>query len=556
MKTSPSRVAAGRPTALLLAIGLGAAAVQAPAQTQLTDLNYELIIEAQDRDELNRLGTPIVADSGQADPNDHGALTRFLTFASYPYSGFGTPGVGAMVRNWGNTFAVQANTPWRTSPAAAGDVSYTYADVLVRESFRKESADARMFFTYTLGELDLFRDPEFSNGSPEYMQASLGWWVGVFRNDDFDTPVWADSQAAVAYTTENNTWALDAGRWQFDDPRLASPFDFPNGNPDWRWSCSGCDRRAVGLLSGTLQAPFRGEVDLSAIPFDPLLPLNQQVEFTVVHLLIADADDTGAFSFAAASAQDPLSQSGTVAIEVQGLFETNNPVALPLSPVPEAPTALMLALGVFTLAWRQRARVAGMALIGAWSALACHPAAATVAIGQPVYYIEFVEYIRGQDEPRQVPPETFIVPPAERWGIGVLQYGGEPWMLHLLGRDIQGLPAFLQAGATNGGRTFWAGAATPFRGGPNRDVEGGGAFLNLSQSYVKDSEDATLTYTFNVGSMYLMNYGGSGAGTLSATASFDSGAALRAWHAARSALERLAKCRFVPGRGEPGQPPG
>jgi hypothetical protein len=164
---------------------------------------------------------------------------------------------------------------------------------------------------------------------------------------------------------------------------------------------------------------------------------------------------------------------------------------------------------------------AGLALICAWSTLACHPAAATVAIGQPVYYIEFVEYLRGQDEPRQVPPATFIVPPAERWGIGVLQYGGEPWMLHLLGRDIQGLPAFLQAGATNGGRTFWAGAATPFRGGPNRDLEGGGAFLNLSQSYVKDSEDATLTYTFNVGSMYLMNYGGAGAGTLSATAAFD-----------------------------------
>jgi hypothetical protein len=342
----------------VLATALAISATPALAQSSRIDLSYEVFLEAEDRGEQPLLGTPIYADESQANPDNAGYLARAITFAPYPISGYGTPGVGALVANWGNTFGVQANTPWRSSPAERLDVSFTQASVVVRESFRKQSDSDRMFFTYSFGELDLYRDPEVPRPLSETSDASLLWWVGVYRNADLNTPpVWADSNGALVEVDAGGFYRLRSFSRPDLNYGLPSGRGFANPNPLWQWDCPNCDTRARGRLEATLVAPYRGEVDLSAIPFDPLLPLDQQTEFTVVHVLFGSAEDAGVFSFAAASAQDPLSLTGGGAVEVLGLVQTNNPIAFSLgaSPVPESESALMLAVGLLSL-WLRRPR--------------------------------------------------------------------------------------------------------------------------------------------------------------------------------------------------------
>jgi hypothetical protein len=79
-----------------------------------------------------------------------------------------------------------------------------------------------------------------------------------------------------------------------------------------------------------------------------------------------------------------------------------------------------------------------------------------------------------------------------------LDAGGGLVRQEALGIDpYRGTTEYVEAGIANGGDRFWAWVDTPVHySTPNRDYIGGESLVRIYQSYTKDSEDASLTFTY------------------------------------------------------------
>lgn len=167
------------------------------------------------------------------------------------------------------------------------------------------------------------------------------------------------------------------------------------------------------------------------------------------------------------------------------------------------------------------------ALAAAAAALVWQPTQAQVTpTNIPSVYAEMFEYL----DPFLHPSiRTRIVDVGQYWPVGlwepfnqgaILFSAFETGIQHSLGRTTQGGPARLEMFSTNNGNTFWAEAISAHQGGSGRDVVGGQVGLIVAQTYVKESADAKLSYTFNAGSLDIGYFGSARRGTLRAAVSF------------------------------------
>lgn len=249
--------------------------------------------------------------------------------------------LSGVVLNNGQTFWADSMTPRHTTtPLAPETLVGGLSTVDVFQSFRRTSADSSYSFTYSAAFLELYKDVEVSMPCDGCIRAEVRWAAEVYLNSG-GPALWTEGQSASIYD-DNGTLRLEV----FGNSSLPTAL-----NPLWDWDCARCGLSSRGLGTATLQGPFRGEADLSSIPFDPSLPLEQQPEFTIHYTLFTYAIDDGIFSGARAFARDPLGGDGDVGLAVSGLTATNNP----LLPVPEPATwALWLAGSAGLLAWRRR----------------------------------------------------------------------------------------------------------------------------------------------------------------------------------------------------------
>ena len=236
--------------------------------------------------------------------------------------------LSAAVINDGQTFWAQASTPLaKTLPIPAGSPIGGTATVDVVHKFRKDSADARMDFTYSQGLLELFRDIELGRSCDDCIHAEVRWDAEVYLTSDPGNVLWHQGQQAMLWD--------DTGVLSFDAFGTGSAL-----NPLWQWDCAPCGGPSFRLGQASLQAPYTGSVDLSGIPFLAGLPTPSQPEFAVHYTLTAIAYDEGTHSGASASARDPLGSNSGVSFAIAGLTPSTNAVGV----VPEPGTwALMLA---------------------------------------------------------------------------------------------------------------------------------------------------------------------------------------------------------------------
>jgi hypothetical protein len=178
-------------------------------------------------------------------------------------------------------------------------------------------------------------------------------------------------------------------------------------------------------------------------------------------------------------------------------------------PVPEPSRALLLLLGGILLLvfhWRDTprrtgwggrraaARTAAGALLFALVALTA-AAAGAAKVGDPLLDLK----VFGITE---APNATHFGPPGEHGPL--LDFASEQDLVDggvvleaQIGSNSNGDPVYAEVGVANDGDTFWAFADTPNHyQNANRDYIGSEALLSIYQSYTKDTEAASLTYTF------------------------------------------------------------
>lgn len=256
-------------------------------------------------------------------------------------SAFGT------VYNNGATFWLSGFTPSYSGagPRDPGTPVGATGTLDIYQSYRRDSAASTMSFVYSAARLDLYRDVEVGTTCDNCILAQVGWSAEVYLNDASFTPLWSQSQ--------NARLVDDNGVLTFSQP---DPTNSGTGlvNPPWEWRCARCGGTSLGTGSAILQAPYRGLVDLSAIPFDPNLPAGSQPEFTVHYTMTLQIYDQGRWGNASAFTRDPLDPENTgVGFEVSGLTPTDNPAGV----VPEPGTWALMLAGVASLGWRLRRRL-------------------------------------------------------------------------------------------------------------------------------------------------------------------------------------------------------
>lgn len=246
----------------------------------------------------------------------------------------------AVVTNNGVTYWSYAMGPTLQQAPEPTTVTGAITTADVFQSFQKVSADAELRFTYTGGKLELFKDPEMGPPcGPGCMFAAVTWRVTVTLNSDPNTEVMFERGHAALVVGGGNDVELITSQDALD----GSPV-----NPLWQWDCTGCHRPPRNVATATLQAPFSGIVDLSAVPYDPQRP----VEFTVGFSLTTTAFITQSHVGARAWARDPLGAADDgVSLAVQGLLPTNAPVVA----VPEPQSWALMLGGAAWIAWRRRA---------------------------------------------------------------------------------------------------------------------------------------------------------------------------------------------------------
>lgn len=189
-------------------------------------------------------------------------------------------------------------------------------------------------------------------------------------------------------------------------------------------------------------------------------------------------------------------------------------------------------MNVFIASKRKRVRLlhTASALLLAAGSVLCAPRpvlAQANALGSPLYHLRMYEHTRDFNEGggsgiRVVDPNTYVPEGLfEPFYDGAVLRPDELQLRHPLGRSIFGHETYIELFATNQGKTFWAEALSPTRGGPARDVVGGQGDIGIYQTYIKQTDEARLTYSFNGGALELWNYGASNVGQLEAAVAFE-----------------------------------
>jgi hypothetical protein len=251
--------------------------------------------------------------------------------------------LAGLIYNDGTPFRSSGGTPlYTTLPRQPGSPVGGTVQIDIYQSFRKNSADASLSFTYSVGQLQLYRDVEIGQRCDDCRLAEVGWAAEV-RLNAFEPPVWSQAQVATLYEFGG---ALIFNR---SETRTVSGQD----NPLWQWDCEKCDTPLRGIGEALLQGPYRGEIDLSAIPFDPNVPEASRPEYTVHYTQTLTVYDLGTWSEAQAFVQDPLGGNDSgVSFEISGMVPTNNPVGV----VPEPGTWLLMLAGLVALCARDRSQ--------------------------------------------------------------------------------------------------------------------------------------------------------------------------------------------------------
>jgi uncharacterized protein (TIGR03382 family) len=279
----------------------------------------------------------LVASGGQPG----GTLAR--TWALGPTL-FGTTALDAVAAyDDGHTFWASAQSPLLGGPGR--DVVGGQAEIAIAQSYRKDSPDASLSFSFSGAQLRL---ANFGSGRGDGygVYAYVSFSAIVVAHDSAEL-VWSEGQSAWLYQDFNllhdqsdNRWALTLG--QEREPTSS-------GMPAWQWSCDACGRPDSGFVTAALDAPFTGTVDLADIELGS--------EFTVGFRLVTVAlDYAQGETGASALARDPTGGAG-IGFSFEGLTATDRPISV--SAVPEPPVTLLLAVGLAMLAWLGRRRPSG-----------------------------------------------------------------------------------------------------------------------------------------------------------------------------------------------------
>jgi hypothetical protein len=269
-------------------------------------------------------GGVLLASATEADAVGGGVvLTRTIGHNSDGSESF----VQAGVANDGDLFSIAADTP-NNFRLASYDYIGSGAEVLVYQSYRKDSADAKLTYTYTFANLFAFVNPEFGPlcplGDPFCLRAEMISRASVVTDPVSSAEVWSRLDSALVTTN-------------------AGGFFISAVVGDWPWALD--TSLGGGLLGNGLDLPesVTREVDLSAISLGE--------EFTVQYQLYGYAYDRGSHlgleRGASVFARDPLAGDTGVTFDIQGLTPTNNPI-LP-APVPVPAGAWLFGAGAIAL---------------------------------------------------------------------------------------------------------------------------------------------------------------------------------------------------------------
>ena len=276
------------------------------------------------------------------------------------------PVVGSLygiVRNDGVPFWAEATTPlYKTLPHAPGSPIGGRSEINIWQTYQKSAPDAKLNFTYSGAKLELYRDVEVGSNCDGCTEAGVRWTAEVFQQSDPRNAQWSESQSAALFI-DNAVLRLDV----VPDNHTASPV-----NPLWQWDCVTCGNAPNGRNPATLDAPYRGQIDLSGVPYDFNLPASQQPEILVHYKLEAYAWDLNAWGGAFAHARDPLDgDDGGISFDMSGLVPTNH--AIPAVPEPGTWATMLVGLIGLGIGLRRRrhcahrahrtARVAGTGLL-------------------------------------------------------------------------------------------------------------------------------------------------------------------------------------------------
>jgi hypothetical protein len=234
----------------------------------------------------------------------------------------------AGIANDGDTFWVSTDTA-RTSSYRGSE-----AQVLIAQSFRKDSEDARLTYTYSFARVASFFDIEQGTtckpGTSSYcLQAGLISLVEVEAK--------GSREVLDADFNKMLIWSSPTG------------FDYVvDGSSPWPWEVVERGIQGYYEIVAQLSQPVTSTIDLSKVAVGQ--------EFEVLHTLWAYAVDTspdapGRARAAEALARDPLGGDTGVSFDLSGLTPTNSPTL-----IPEPQTWAMFMAGLALLVAIGRAR--------------------------------------------------------------------------------------------------------------------------------------------------------------------------------------------------------
>ena len=242
--------------------------------------------------------------------------------------------------NDGKTFWSQTVAP--KQGGAARDIVGGMSEVFIAQSYRKDSADASLAFSFTGGRLQL-TDYGTGRGDGYALDAGSRFSIKVYNHATSEL-TFTESQFVRLYEhfgTEPG--ALD-NTWQFTVTQDAGPLS--RGLPPWSWKCDECGEGAYGFATANLLAPYSGPIALDFIPVGG--------EFTVTFYLMTYAlDERQGETAALAYAKDPVTDGPGIGFVLSGLTPTDSPIVTAI-PEPRAWLLMALGLGVLWVRWRAR----------------------------------------------------------------------------------------------------------------------------------------------------------------------------------------------------------